>query len=393
MGLTFEDDGGVELEDAAGPEPGGSEGDQEYGDYCDFQLQGGEAHGHFAVAGRPGEGRCDADADAEAVEADEAGLGTDHGEDHTVGSAHGLDGSELAEIFEREVVEGLAGDHGADAEADDDAEDEGGDDAGFADEVGLGHVAELLVGVSAEAGDALDLGGERAGGFAGFGLGEDEGEFLALLRGVDRGSRVSGVNDRVGLKGLCGFADADDDGAVVVELDGIAEFEGDELVVGTAAGEFGVGAGLIDDDAVSFTEIFERAGDHFCGAANQGGVIEAVDDGLLEVTVVEADAEVAFVERDCPGYAIDGADAGQLGIGHGFGVVGKLNAGIDDPDFDITEVTDGGGNAINNAVEHGKLLGDEEGGYRDSENDAEVAGAISSQHIEGKSVHEGAILS
>ena len=219
----------------------------------------------------------------------------------------------------------------------------------------------------------------------GFGLCQNEGERFSLVGRVLDRLAVAGVNDGKCLKGAGGFADADEDAAEIVHFKCSAEFVGlvrPELVV----------AGVVHDEGVGLAEIVPTADEHFLGSADEGVVVEAEEDHLLEIAVVEAGAGQAFVEADGPIDAGDAADTVEIVFGHGLDVVDELHVGIHDPNAGAFQVFDLAGGAEQQAAKNGGLLGDEQRGKGDTEDDAQVFGPVTDQHFPGDPSHDDVFL-
>src|SRR5262249_56202608 len=105
--------------------------------------------------------------------------------------------------------------------------------------------------------------------------------------------------------------------------------DGPRLVKGQHAADGGglpgpeeLAADLIEDDGVGAAEVLDPAEEHVLGGADEGVVVEALEDDLLEAAVAEVGAADAAAPADGPGDAGGGADRAQL-------VVGQRLAGVD----------------------------------------------------------------
>ena len=138
----------------------------------------------------------------------------------------------------------------------------------------------------------------------------------------------------------------------------------------------------VHHDAVGASEILKPAFHHRGGAADQRGVVEADDVAGLEIAVVEPGLQDAFVKRDGPVHALDPADAQQLRVLDRLDVINELDFGVHHPDVGEARVGDEAVGAGHEAHEDGHLLGDEERGDGEAEEDAEVLAPVAGEHLE-----------
>ena len=194
---------------------------------------------------------------------------------------------------------------------------------------------------------------------------------------------------RLGVERPRHAADADDDGAVVVQLDGVADLQRDlRLPVGGRAGEHALGADVVDDDPVRPAQVGQLALHHHRRAADEGGVVDAGDDAGLVVAVVQPGLDQPAVHRHRPLHAVDSPDAEQLRAGHGLYVVDELDVGFHGPDVDAPGVGDGAVGPGHEADENTRLLRDEQRGEGQPHDDAEVLGPVAHEHFQRDEVHE-----
>ena len=229
---------------------------------------------------------------------------------------------------------------------------------------------------------------DRLGVFSGARLGDDEGQQLALLRGEHGGAGVGGVDDRIGLEGGRDLADAHDIDAVVVELQGVAHLERDAGAVRGFSCQLALRTHHIHDDAVAAAEVGELAGDHLRRAADESLVIQADGNAGLKGAIVQAGAEGAFVERHGPVHTGDATHLEHLGFLQGLDVVNVLHLRIDDPDVrhgDVCEEAEGAGH---DTGKDGRLLGDEQRGKGEPDDDANVFGAVANEHFQRVVIHQ-----
>ena len=222
-----EDDGGFELADLSDAEEGGESADEQDDDEgAEGYVIGHDEGGLAFFEDEETEEGAEADADAVSKESDDEGLQEEHPGEESVAGAHGFEGAEVAEVFEDEGVEGLAGDGGADDEAEEDGGAEGHGDAGVAEVPADGGPEEFVFGEGAELGFLLDLAGGLFSGPAGGGFGEDEAEHFAGFGGEEEGLVVGGEDVGITEEGFLGFAEADDAGFLAVDLEGVAAAAG-----------------------------------------------------------------------------------------------------------------------------------------------------------------------
>ena len=227
----------------------------------------------------------------------------------------------------------------------------------------VGQIFEFLGRVGGEAGSLFDPFAEGSGVLAFFGFDQDEGEKFALPGRKGGGPAIGGVDDGLGLKGAGHPADADDDGAVVIDFQGIAHLERRGLSAGLLRlpGQTGVGSHVIHDNGVLLAQVVQAALEHDRRAADKRGVVQAEDIADLKVAVLQAGFQQAFVQGNSPFDAVDAPDAEEFGVLEGLDVVNELNLGIHHPDIRLGKV---GNETIRPGHEAGEdrgLLGDEQG--------------------------------
>src|SRR5205085_9068535 len=93
---------------------------------------------------------------------------------------------------------------------------------------------------------------------------------------------------------------------------------------------------------------------------------------------------------DGPFDALRAADAEELGVLQGLDVVDELHLGVHDPDVGEARVRDEAVGPGHQADENRHLLGDEEGGDRQTEDNAEILAAVAGQHSKGDVDHRPA---
>jgi hypothetical protein len=197
------------------------------------------------------------------------------------------------------------------------------------------------------------------------------------------GALVGGPDVGTAGEGHHGIGDADDTGFLVVEFEDIAEFDGAAFV-----GSEAFAAEVVDDDGVGEAKVFEAAlaGLEFGRSAGEGGGVDADELDDFEVAIGEADALDAGVDGGGPGDAVDGADAGDVGVEEGVGFIDLFNLFFDDPDGS-GDVFEGGGGPTHEAAEDGGLLRHEERGEDETRDEHEILAGISEEHFESEAQH------
>ena len=339
-------------------------------------MPGEEERGHAFFEDDQAEGGGKADAAAIADEANGECLEHDHAGEDSVGCAHGFERAKVAEVFENEGVKGLAGNGEADDEAEENGRAKGNRDAGVPDVPPDGDPEEFFFGVGFEAGGFGDAAGDDGGILAGLRTGKDAGEHFALRGGILHGLVVSGEEVGIAGEGHASFADADNAGFVVVDFEDLADIDGS----GGIFAEF-FRAVFVEEDGVGQTQIFEAALDDFGGRAGESGAVNAHELDEFEGAVAHAGAEVALIKGRGPGDTLDGADAVDVGVAEGFGVVDLLDHGIDDPDWGA-DVVESGSGPLHDAAKDGRLFGHEQRGEGKAADEHDVFGAVAEEHFE-----------
>ncbi len=196
---------------------------------------------------------------------------------------------------------------------------------------------------------------------------ENEAEQLPLLRGEGRGAGVGGVDNGLALERARDLAEPDDNGAVIVEFQCVADFQGNRLaaVIGNL-GELVVRADFIDDDGLGAAKVFDppnfsgRIRHHFRRPADERGIVEADHVAGLELAVLQAGADEALVKRHRPLDAGDAANAVKLRVLHRLDVVDELDFLVHHPDVGLAQIGDGAEGAGHQAAEDRGLLGDQQ---------------------------------
>ncbi len=114
----------------------------------------------------------------------------------------------------------------------------------------------------------------------GFGFGQHERQHLPLRRHELERLRVARVDDRKRLKRAARFADADDLGLVVVHFEPLADprllVRPEQLI-----------AFEVHDHGVRLAQVEQVAEDHVRRRADERGIVEAEQNRLLEVAVLQ----------------------------------------------------------------------------------------------------------
>ena len=211
-------------------------------------------------------------------------------------------------------------------------------------------------------------------------FGQHERQHLSLRRHELQRLRVARVDDRKRLKRAARLADADDLRLVVVHFEPLADprllVRPEQLV-----------AFEVHDHGVRLAQVEQVAEDHVGRRADKRGIIEPQQNRLLEIAVLQPRAREALVQPHRPGHARHAANAIQIAVRERLDVVRELHVGVHHPDVGALDVANLPARLQHQAAKDRRLLGDQQRGERDAQDDAQVLAAVAGQHFERDPVH------
>ena len=158
---------------------------------------------------------------------------------------------------------------------------------------------------------------------------------------------------------------------MVVELEHVPNLERDRRAPGgVRLGEPPARPVLVDDHALSSAQVLEAPLDHRRRPADQGRVVEPEQVDRLEPPVGQPRLEQSLVEGHRPINPLHATHRVELRVLHRLDVVDVLDLPVHHPDLRVARIRDGAEGAEHDAREDGHLLGDEQGGEGDAEDDA-----------------------
>src|SRR5262245_3752758 len=195
-------------------------------------------------------------------------LQEDHSDETPVRDTNRLERAKLLQVVDREEIEGLASDHGADDDGDTDGDAEVHGNSGVLNVVLDAVPHELLSRARAQARRRMNPCRQFLGSHTGIRPRDDEGQLRALAAQIIDRLAVPRVHDRQAGEERQRIGDADDADAVIIHLQRVAEREW------LARKEQEV-ACLVDHDGIGLPQTLPRPEHHVTRRSGQRGIVDA----------------------------------------------------------------------------------------------------------------------